>query len=302
MVTPSTLNRAQIGYWRMELGEILITVVSDGTVTRDARQMLTGVAEERIDQLMDLHYRTPQMQLSMNMMLIDTGSRITLIDAGAGDLFKPEGGLLPQNLKSAGYDPDSIDDVVLSHIHADHSGGLVNNGAIVFRNAEIHVPSRDLLYFLDEEVALRAPLRIAHVFRQARACLGPYVDSGKARVYEWGQQIVPGITSRAAGGHTPGHSHLVVESAGQKLIFLGDTIHVGEVQFACPCAAIAFDVDPLAAVNDRKRALAEATKEGYWVGFSHVSFPGIGHIRKDGDNFAWVPAPYELTTTPTHLG
>ncbi|MEO7056076.1 MAG: MBL fold metallo-hydrolase, partial [Caldimonas sp.] len=95
-----------------------------------------------------------------------------------------------------------------------------------------------------------------------------------------------------APGHTPGHTVFAVESKGQKLMLWGDLVHVAAVQFAEPAVTIAFDTDSQAAAAQRKLAYADAAKQGYWVGAAHLSFPGLGHVRADGDAYMWVPANY----------
>lgn len=284
----------QVGHWRVAFGDWELCVVSDGTATRDVSSLLLNVTSARLGSLLSCGFRQSRMQLSMNTLLIDTGTQLLLIDTGAGDLFRPEGGLLSHNLRAAGYGPERIDAVILTHIHADHSGGLVMGGNPVFPSATIHVPEADFDFFMNEAEETRAPARYKHVFGQARTCLGPYVAEDRVRRFAWDRELFPGITSRAAPGHTPGHTYFELRSAGEKLLFLGDTVHVAEAQFPCPCAAVAFDVDPDAAVAQRHKAFADAAREGYWVGFNHVSFPGIGHIREEGDGYRWVPIPYLL--------
>lgn len=131
-----------------------------------------------------------------------------------------------------------------------------------------------------------------HGFDEAQAMLAPYVAAGKLTPFQGGAEIVPGIRAVAAPGHTPGHSYYAVESGGQKLLLLGDMLHAGAVQFPHPGTTIRFDVDAAAAKAQRAGELADAAKNGYWVGAAHLSFPGIGHVAKEGDGYRWLPANY----------
>lgn len=142
----------------------------------------------------------------------------------------------------------------------------------------------------------KAPQALQHIRDEAGKTIGPYVTSGQARRYMWGGEIVPGISSLPAPGHTPGHSVIVVTSDGQKLLILGDTIHSAEVQFPRPDAAVKLDVYQDGAVQQRMKLLEDAAEGGYWVAFDPVSFPGIGHVRKgpEGHGFVWVPLPFSV--------
>lgn len=278
----------------MRLGDLKITVVSDGTAVRDVKTLVNNLPVGEVERLVAINHSNTRIELSLNAFIVDSGKDVVIIDTGAGDLFKPEGGLLVQSLRAAGYHPDQINAVVLTHIHSDHSGGLLLDGKRVFRKAIVHVPERDFDFFLSPEEALRAPDRIKHSFVEAQQCLKPYLDAGDVRKFGWDVEVVPCIRSIAAPGHTPGHSFLAVESKGEKLVVLGDAVHVAEVQFPEPGATVAYDIRPEEAALQRKRAFQLASDEGYWVGFDHVSFPGIGHIRRDGLGFAWIPIPYML--------
>lgn len=120
----------------------------------------------------------------------------------------------------------------------------------------------------------------------------PYVDSGRVTTFSGATQLFPGIRSIPSPGHTPGHSFYALESKGEKLVFWGDLLHVAEVQLPNPGVTIVFDVDPAAAAAQRKHAFADALKGRYWVAGDHVAFPGVGHLRADGDGYRWVPMPY----------
>jgi glyoxylase-like metal-dependent hydrolase (beta-lactamase superfamily II) len=129
-------------------------------------------------------------------------------------------------------------------------------------------------------------------FKGAVTSVNPYIDAGKFKPFEGDTQLVPGIKVIAAPGHTPGHSIYAIESRGQKMVLLGDLVHVAAVQFREPSVTIQFDIDSQSAETQRLHAYADAAKAGYLVGTAHLSFPGIGHIRAEGKGYAWVPVTY----------
>ncbi|WP_327752024.1 MBL fold metallo-hydrolase [Sphingobium sp. SJ10-10] len=289
----SAENVRQIDYYRATLGEMRITVISDGTAFRDTVKLVTRLDAKLVAKMLHDAYREQPTELSINAFLIETGGKRILIDTGAGDLFKPrDGGRLIENLKAAGFSPDDIDAVLITHIHADHTGGLMFNGKKVFTRSKIYIPEADYAFWMDEDAAKRAVEPLKHVYDQARTCIGPYIPTGQIRTFAWGEQLFPGITALKGAGHTPGHSYFALESGGQKMLMVGDTVHVAEVQFARPDASVQFDVDQKAAAEQRKALFDDAARRGYWLAFDHVSFPGIGHVRADGDGYAWIPIPY----------
>jgi glyoxylase-like metal-dependent hydrolase (beta-lactamase superfamily II) len=279
------------GYYRLLLGQFEVTVLSDGTVTLPLDKLLTNTTTGELDLVMQPAGIDPsKAEISINAFLIHTGSRLVLVDAGAGAVF-PQAGKLVASLRAAGYRPQDITDVVITHIHGDHSAGLTIKGKAVFPRATVHVQEADAVFWLDASNAARHP-RHAHAFAQARLDLAPYIASGRLRRLAGAGEIVPGIRALPAPGHTPGHAFYEVESAGQKLVLWGDLIHGKDAQFHAPGIAIGFDVDEAAAVEQRKAAMADAASKGYLVGAAHISFPGIGRVVARGGSYDWLPVNY----------
>lgn len=286
------------GIYRMMLGQFQVTVLSDGTVTIPLDKLLTEIKPADLAASLRASYAQPMTETSINAFLINTGTHLVLVDTGAGDLFgQPMGaraGRLQRSLRNAGYTAEQIDTVLLTHIHADHSGGLSHDGQRLFPNAQVYVDSHDSDFWLNRANQAGAAAGQRQGFDEAQAMLGPYVAAGKLKPFKGGEEIVPGIRAVPAYGHTPGHSYYAVESGGQKLLLLGDMLHAGAVQFPHPGTTIRFDVDAAGAKAQRGKEMADAAKTGYWVGAAHLSFPGIGHIVKEGsgEGYRWLPANY----------
>jgi glyoxylase-like metal-dependent hydrolase (beta-lactamase superfamily II) len=290
VTTPPQAKTAPPGYYRVMLGDFEITVLSDGTASREIDKLSNKPQEVRDALARDR--RTSPIELSINAFLIHTGSKLLLVDTGAGELFGNSCGRLVENLRAAGYKPDQIDAVLLTHIHADHSGGLSVKGERVFPNAMVYVDKRDPAFWLSEAEEKAAPPAKKETFRQSHATVDPYVKAGKMKPFDGAGELFPGIRAEPAYGHTPGHTAYLVESKGKQLLLWGDTIHVAEAQFADPTITIEYDVDPKAAVASRLKLLGAADKEAYLVGGAHISFPGLGRVRAAGKGYRWIPLPY----------
>ncbi|MEO8779022.1 MAG: MBL fold metallo-hydrolase, partial [Rhodanobacter sp.] len=236
------------------------------------------------------------LETSVNAFLINTGSRLVLVDTGAGAFFGPTLGKLVANLRAAGYQPAQVDDILLTHMHPDHEGGLVASDQRVFPNATVHASKKDADFWLSEanmdHATANSPDEPKNFFQDAIASLKPYVDAGKVKWFDGDSEIVPGVTSLATPGHTVGHTDYLVQSEGHKLLLIGDSIVVGAVQFKEPSVTVAYDMDPKAAMASRAKSFARAAADGYLVGGDHVSFPGLGHIATQGKGWKWIPVNY----------
>ncbi len=281
------------GYYRHLLGDFEITVLSDGTVPQEVDKLLHA-PPAKVQSLLSAGYLTSPVETSINAYLINTGSALYLVDTGAGELFGPAGGHLVTALRAAGYQPEQIDAVLLTHIHGDHSGGLMMAGKQVFPNAVVYAHKREAAYWLDEANEAKAVEGHKPFFPHARASLSAYVAAHRLKTFEGNAEILPGIRTQETPGHTPGHSFYVAESRGQKMAFWGDIMHVAAVQFADPSVTIQYDVDAKAAAAQRAKAYADAARQGYTVAVDHVSFPGLGRLKAQGKGYTWVPVNYSI--------
>jgi glyoxylase-like metal-dependent hydrolase (beta-lactamase superfamily II) len=229
--------------------------------------------------------------MSTNTFLINTGSKLVLIDSGGGHFVGDRAGRLIANMRASGYRPEQIDAVLLTHLHPDHCGGLIDNGRRVFANALIHVNKRELDYWLDAAAEKTTAIQQT-LSQQAHAALDPYAAAGLLRPFDGGTVLFPGIRALPQAGHTVGHTTYDIESKGQKLLLWGDIIHSAETQFADPSITIQFDMNAAAAVESRQRLFVHTARQAVIVGGAHISFPGLGHVGSDRQVYSWVPLPY----------
>jgi glyoxylase-like metal-dependent hydrolase (beta-lactamase superfamily II) len=296
--TPQARTEAP-AYFRFMLGDYEVTVLWDGTVARQMDQVLSKPALVREAYQRD-HQALP-VAMSINTFLINTGSRLVLIDSGGGHFVGDRAGRLIANMRASGYRPEQIDSILLTHLHPDHCGGLSDSGRRVFPNALIHVNRRDLDYWLGASVESSTPIQQA-IARQAHAALDPYLTAGRLRPFDGVTVLFRGIRALPAPGHTVGHTAYWIESKGQKLLLWGDIVHSAETQFRDPGITIQFDMDAPAAIESRKRLFAQADSEAAIVGGAHITFPGLGHVGSDGGLSSWVSLPYvALQETPARV-
>ncbi len=280
------------GIYRFMIGTARVTALSDGSVPINLHDLLRGMTPAQIDEHLARAYVSNPLEASINAFLIESGSRRILVDTGAGEIFGPGlAGRIPQTLRAAGIDPDRIDDILITHVHTDHSGGLVVAGKRVYPRAIVHVGKPDVDYFLDKTNAAKTGYD-ARYFDEARVTLKPYLDAGKLQTFAARAEILPGIVAELRPGHTPGSAFYTLTSGGQSLVFVGDIIHAAAVQFPVPTVTITFDQDQAAARDTRLKAFAEFAANGTLIAAPHLSFPGVGHIRADTSGYRWLPIEY----------
>jgi glyoxylase-like metal-dependent hydrolase (beta-lactamase superfamily II) len=282
------------GFYRMMLGDIEVTALNDGVVPLPVDKLLTNASPEDIRSSLARVYLAVPVETSFNGFLVNTGSKLVLIDTGAGTLMGPGTGHLVLNLRAAGYKPEQVDEIYITHMHLDHVGGLTLNGQRVFSNAVVRAAKREGDYWLSPAKMAAAPSDEKAGFQNALTSLDPYVKAGKFHPFDGDIPLVPGVRALDTHGHTPGHTSYAVESQGKKLIVIGDLIHVAAAQFPNPSITIKFDSDPKAAKEQREHTFRAAADEGYWIAGAHLSFPGIGHLRADQGGYDWIPVNYSI--------
>ena len=286
------VKTAAPGYYRTMLGEFEVTALSDGTVALPVDKLLTNTSPEQVSKALHKSHQHSPLETSVNGYLINTGSKLILSDAGAGSLFGPTLGKLQANLKAAGYGPEQVDEIYITHMHPDHVGGLMQGDSMVFPNAVVRADQHDVDFWLSQANLDKAPQDSKGFFQGAMASINPYIKAGKFKAFEGNTELQPGIKATATHGHTAGHTIYTISSKGQNLVLWGDLMHVAAVQFANPAVTIQFDSDSKAAAAQRKLAYAQAAKSGDLIGAAHLSFPGLGYVRTENKAYAFTPINY----------
>jgi len=282
------------GFYRIMLGQFEITALNDGLNAIDAN-ILHNATEARIKELLDRQFvPTPKMPTSVNAFLINTGSKLVLIDTGAAKSGNPAVGHLLKNLKASGYTPQQIDIILITHMHGDHIGGLTDSaGASVFPHAVVWTAKAESDYWLSTEIAEKSPADAQPRFKMARDIAGAYLASDRWKTFDDGFEPVPGIKAVISPGHTPGHTVYEITSNGQTLLAIGDAIHSAAVQFTLPTVSIDFDKDQTQAIATRLELFKNISARNALAAGAHLPFPGIGRIHADGeDTYTWVPIIY----------
>lgn len=282
------------GYYRMMLGQFEVTALNGGLNEIDVK-LLHNATEARIQELLNRQFvPTPKMPTAVNAFLVNTGSKLVLIDSGKTKSGNPTLGNVLSNMKASGYTPDQIDIVLITHMHGDHTGGLTDSaGNPIFPNATVWTAKDESDYWLSTEIAEKSPADAQPRFKMAREIAAPYLAAGKWKTFENSYQPVPGIKAVVSAGHTPGHTIYEISSNGQTLVAIGDTVHSVAVQFALPTVSCDFDKDQTQAIATRLELFKNISARNTLVAGAHLPFPGIGRLHVDGeDTYTWVPILY----------
>ena len=290
------------GFYRYKVGSYECTAINDGARSFPMPdKFVTNVAKEEAMAAAEAAYMPKGMvTVPFNPQLINTGSKLILIDCGNGvAALEPSKGAVGrtlQNLAAAGVDPKSIDIVLMSHLHPDHTNGIrALDGSMAFPNAEIMVPAKDWEFWTSDENAAKAQSNemMKNYFANVKKIYAG-IES-KVTKYDWGKEVAPGITSIATPGHTPGHTSFAVASGSSKILIQSDVTNIPELFLKNPDWHIAFDVDGDLAQQTRHKFYDMAAAEKATVVGFHFTFPSIGHVEKDGTKYRLIPSAWNPT-------
>jgi glyoxylase-like metal-dependent hydrolase (beta-lactamase superfamily II) len=281
------------GFYRHAIGDITVTAFNDG-VLKAGPEVLLGIDAETAAALLIEAFLPPRPVITVSAFMVQSGGVSALIDAGAGGGMGPEAGRLAANLTSAGVSPGDIDLVLVTHMHPDHIGGLLDaGGGAVFPRARILVSKSDAAVFLDPAIAERVPDEAKPVFAAARALEAAY--AGRFETFDGVAEVMLGVSPVSLPGHSPGHTGYRITSGGETLLIWGDVVHVPGLQFRRPEVGMVFDADAALAQQTRRDAFAAAARSRELVGGMHLPFPPLGHVAVGGDAFRWVPVLWNPT-------
>ena len=276
--------------YRLKVGDLEVTALFDGAAVFDP-QWLNGTKATMDGVAKALHEDPHMLDVVDSGFLVNTGKQRILVDAGAGTWWGGGAmGRLEGSLRSAGYTPQEINIVLVTHLHSDHVGGLTTqDGKRVFPNADVYVAKAESDFWLSSEIAAKAPKDAQPFFQSAQAIAAPYIKAGKWHTFTGSEPIVDGMQLVPLPGHTPGHTGYEFSSKGQKILFWGDTIHAQRVQLQHPEVTAIFDIDQTAAAATRNELLPKLAREDVLIAAPHSSvFPALGRLRKDGSGYSWA--------------
>lgn len=285
------------GHYRFRIGEIGATVLSDGVIGGPPRVYASDAPEQELREVLKRAFLpTDHMTLNLNTLLLEVGARRILLEAGAGQTMGPNGGQIFARLAEIGLSARDIDVVVISHTHPDHVGNLkAADGGPAFPRATVFAPKADWEFFVSGEPDL-SYMPVPEDFRRRfGAAIKRSVEpiAKGVELYQPGAEIVPGLTTIAAAGHTPGMVSLLVHSGRDQLLLTADLAYHPVVNIDRPWRP-GPDRDRDAALSARRRIFDRAATDRIPVLGFHYPFPGLGHLLRTDTGYAWVPAGWQF--------
>jgi len=281
----------QVGYRRQQVGDIEIIALNDGVARRPLQaEFVRNAPLEQVQELLRAQgLPTQYIDVPYTPFLIVAGNRRVLLDTGFADNGPPTTGRLVANLNAAGFKVEDIDTVVISHHHGDHINGLrTKGGQLVFPKARIMVPAVEHAFWMDDARMAAAPEGLRGSFQNVRRVFGG-LGPDQLVTFQAGQEILPGVTTQAAHGHTPGMVTVLVQSRGEKFMYLADLTNVPQLFARNPDWAVMFDMNAEEARQTRRRVFEMVVNDRIMAGGFHFPFPAFGRIDKLGNGYDFKP-------------
>lgn len=279
--------------YRFGLGDFEVTTILDGAIQLDGPQPIFGnnaSAEDVAALAAENFLPVGRMEIAFTVTVINTGDQVILFDSGNGVARRPNAGRLLELLGSAGLEPGQVDLVVMTHFHPDHVGGLMEDGSPAFPNASYVMPANEYDFWSNPDLVSHEKLGRNATIVQSNVV--PHAP--KTRFIKDGDSVVSGITALASNGHTPGHTSYHLESAGKRLMVMGDVCNHYVMSLQRPDWHVVFDMDKDMAVATRKSVLGMIAADRIpFIGY-HMPPPAVGYLEARGEGFRFVPVGYQL--------
>jgi glyoxylase-like metal-dependent hydrolase (beta-lactamase superfamily II) len=277
-------------HYRFTVGGLRVTALCDGHLALPAT-LFPAASEADGAALARAAFLPPgPVATAVNAFAIESGGRLYLVDAGVGPSRGPATGRLAAELRMAGFDPASVEAVLLTHMHVDHCGGLLDAaGEKLFRNAELLVAGAEHGFWREPGLAARMPATMGPAIATATAALDAY--RGRTTLFTEGE-VAPGIAAVPLPGHTPGHSGFLLADGADSVLIWADVVHVAAIQFPHPDWGLVFDIDQAQAAATRVRTFDRVASERLRIAGMHLAFPGLGHVAREGAGWRYLPEPW----------
>lgn len=293
--TPSCTSTEELvpSRYAFRLGDIDILVVSDGVLPLPTETMsINADPTDRAAWFKEMYLGPDMFDWALNVLIVRSCEQTILVDAGLGNQFPgfPRAGLLPKRLEAAGIDLESITDVVITHMHMDHIGGLLVDGVKnrLRKDVRIHVSAKEVNFWTTPDFTQTSmPQPVPDVLRRTASQFMEHYQA-QVCVFDDEYEVAKGVTAKLTGGHTPGHCIVRVTSGGERLTFAGDALF--PVAFDHPEWHNGFEHDPDESYRVRVRLLQDAAASGELFVATHLPFPSVGRVAVDGDAFRWIAA------------
>lgn len=279
------------GFKKLQVGAMEVIALNDGVGRRPL--VAEFVKNAPIDQVKALlasqNLSTDYIDVPFTPFLVVNGNQRYLMDTGFANNGGPTTGKMIANMAAAGFKPEDINNVVISHFHGDHINGLLyKDGSLVYPNAKVHVPAGEYAFWMDKDRLEKATGGLKGAMTNAQRVFSK-IPADKLVKFEAGSEVAPGITSVAAFGHTPGHSLFTVKSNGQSFIYVADLTNVPALFARNPDWAVMFDMDAEKARESRRKIFDMIVKDKMMAGGFHFPFPAMGTITQSGNGYQFNP-------------